>query len=421
MITWIEKPYSTTLRGQKLLFKATSDENTNDGFIWFVQVTNTATSKVTSFWMNESPNYAGLLFDLRPLVDMWNREDSLTMHKTPLTSVFEEPNGSGYVDYSIEISEYWLINGVLTIGDTENGDVALINGYYQPTDGYRPNVNNTIQPYGLGLDGSSSRFWSDRFTDTHIPNQWYSSAKPSIWIPAQLSDYGLMSFPFKTSLNGNLLSIRIQLTKADGTDIMDTITPSQSANTGHFGCFPANLSDSTSICKPSSFPDYRYYAIWGVNYSNNQKSFYYVFYNADYYGQFDCRYDRIRLGWVNSRGGWDYFNFIKKNEVTNQIERKQYKQLLVNDSGTFDKWQRQLTDRKPIVSRTINAISDWIQEGEYVFLRSLMLSTQVHMIATDGTFIPVSIADNQFVEKKERNGKLYNVSINIKYSQDYWV
>jgi hypothetical protein len=73
------------------------------------------------------------------------------------------------------------------------------------------------------------------------------------------------------------------------------------------------------------------------------------------------------------------------------------------------------------VNRTINAISDWIQEGEYVFLRSLMASTQVHMIAEDGTFIPVSISDNQFVEKKERNGKLYNVSINIKYSQDYWV
>jgi hypothetical protein len=421
MITWIDKPYSLTLRGQKLLFKATSDENTNDGFIWFVEVNNTATGKQTSFLLQESPNYAGLLFDLRPLVELWNREDSLTMHKTLVTSTFDEPNGYGNCQYNIDITEYWLVDGVLTEGATDDASVIVTNGYYQPQDGYKPNVNNTTQPFGLGLASSSSRVWSDRFPNTHIPYQWYNPSKPSIWIPTKLSDYGLMSVPFKTSLDYNLVLLKIELTKSNGSIISDTITPSSSASIIHIGCFPANLSDSSITCKPDLYPDYLYYTITAKTSGGSSRSYDYNFYNAEYYGQFDCRYDRIRLAWVNSRGGWDYFNFIKKNEVTNQIERKQYKQLLVNDSGTFDKWQRQLTDRRPIVNRTINAISDWIQEGEYVFLRSLMVSTQVHMIAEDGTFIPVSISDNQFVEKKERNGKLYNVSINIKYSQDYWV
>lgn len=421
MITWIDTPYELTLRGQKLLFKATSDENTNDGFIWYIQVTNSGTGKQTSFWVQESPNFAGLLFDLRPLVELWNREDSLTMHKTPLDATFDETNGNGNCGYTIDIFEYWLVDGVLTEGATETASVRIVNGYYQPQDGYKPNVNSSTS-VGLGLVGSTSRLWSDRFTDTHIPNQWYGSlGRPTIWIPVLLSDYGLMSVPFNTWLNGNLLLLKLELVKANGSIITDTIYPSSSEEIIHIGCYPSNLNDAATSVNPYSYPDYRYYTLTSYSSPTNQNSLTYAFYNAEYYGQYDCKYDRIRLGWVNSRGGWDYFNFIKKNEVTNQIERKQYKQLLVNDSGTFDKWQRQLTDRKPIVNRTINAISDWIQEGEYVFLRSLMLSTQVHMIATDGKFIPVSIADNQFVEKKERNGKLYNVSINIKYSQDYWV
>ena len=421
MITIIDKPYSFTLRGQKLLFKATSDENTNDGFIWKVEVLNLSTSKTSSFWMNESPNYAGLLFDLRPVVELWNQEDDIQMHTTKVTGTYGEVYGNGVIEYQVFLYEYWLVNGVLTEGDSYDTDVTLLNGYYQPQDGYKPNVNSTNTTIGLSLSGSTNRVWSDRFPDTHIPPQWYNPSKPTIWIPTMLSDYGLMHIPLKTGLNGNAYSVVITLYKSNGSQITDTIIPSSVNNTTHIGCYPANLSNSIINCQPSAYPDYFYYTMEWKSVTSQARSLTYAFYNAEYYGQFDCKYDRIRLGWVNSRGGWDYFNFIKKNEVTNQIERKQYKQVLVNDSGTFDKWQRQLTDRMPMVTRTINAISDWIQEGEYVFLRSLMLSRQVHMIATDGTFIPVSITDTNFLEKKERNGKLYNISVNIKYSQDYWV
>jgi hypothetical protein len=151
----------------------------------------------------------------------------------------------------------------------------------------------------------------------------------------------------------------------------------------------------------------------------------YCFYNAQLYGQSDCRFEYVRLAWVNSRSGWDYFNFIKKNEITNEIERKQYKQLLLNNFGTFDNWQRQLTDRETMNTQTLTITSDWIQENEFVFLRSLLLSNQVDMLDTTGSKslgyrTPVSIVDTSFTEKKERNGKLYNVTLKLKYSQDYW-
>jgi hypothetical protein len=148
---------------------------------------------------------------------------------------------------------------------------------------------------------------------------------------------------------------------------------------------------------------------------------YYYFYNAELYGQYDCRYNYVRLGWVNSRGGWDYFNFIKKNEITNNIDRKQYKRVLYNGTNTiFSRFDRQLFDRQNLVTQTLSIVSDWVQENEFVFLRSLLASNQVHLINNDGTHVPVSMDESSFLERKERNGKLYNVSLKVTYSQDYW-
>jgi len=44
----------------------------------------------------------------------------------------------------------------------------------------------------------------------------------------------------------------------------------------------------------------------------------------------------------------------------------------------------------------------------------------VHIVQDDGTFLPASIEDTSFLERRERNGKLYNLQLRVKYSQDYW-
>jgi hypothetical protein len=189
-----------------------------------------------------------------------------------------------------------------------------------------------------------------------------------------------------------------------------------------------NLNDSnlSSFVQPSSNPNWTHYRVTFTLAGNlGNRSIMYYFYDQEKTGQYDCRYDYVRLAWVNSRSGWDYFNFIKKNEVSNEFERKQYKKILMNSEGTFDNWQRQLTDRQTIVTQTLTITSDWIQEKEFVFLRNLFASNQVEMLETInekslGYRKPVSIMDTSFVEKKERNGKLYNITIKIKYSQDYW-
>jgi hypothetical protein len=160
------------------------------------------------------------------------------------------------------------------------------------------------------------------------------------------------------------------------------------------------------------------------NAANGQVSESYVFYNAKAYGQSDCHWDNIRLGRVNSRGGWDYFNFIKKSETTDEIQRKQYRQVLFNGNPTmFSTNVRGKTDRRSLVEQVITATSDYISEGEFTLLRSLMVSNQVTWLSSDQgkpLEIPVNIDDTSYVERKLRDGKLYNVTIKFRIANEYW-
>jgi hypothetical protein len=124
---------------------------------------------------------------------------------------------------------------------------------------------------------------------------------------------------------------------------------------------------------------------------------------------------------VNSRGGYDYFNFIKKNEYQNKIERKSFvRNIFTGTPDIFYSNARQKIDRNNFVDRSLSVISDWVQEEEYVFLRSLLASNQVSIIQDDGSSIPVSIEDTQFIERRARDGKLVNLSLTLNIGYDYW-
>lgn len=428
----VDQPYQWTLRGQRLLYRISSTNVTQDGFKYGVSVTDIATGKVYTFFVDRSPSTNDLLFDLAPVVKMFNDESTPDMHTTPADNPWDEPLGGSWKSFTIQFQEWWLVGGVLTENKPAlNLGIYILNGYYQPFNGYKPSVDGAGNTQ-LALTSNSSRTWSDRFSDTHTwfnPPFSITSGSNRTWIPAMNSDYGLMYVPLKTTLAGNAGAMKIVMyTTTAGAPAIHEIALTGTEVLG-CGVYPMNINDAGSFpnsVKPAMNPNWVYYAIiFSANIGGLPRSIVYNFYNAEKYGQYDCRYDYVRLAWVNSRSGWDYANFIKKNEVSNEFERKQYKKLLMNDVGTFNNWQRQLTDRQTIVTQMLTITSDWIQENEFVFLRNLFASNQVEIIDTTsskalGYRKPVSIIDTSFVEKKERNGKLYNITIKLKYSQDYW-
>lgn len=432
----IDYPYTWTLRGQKLIFRISSDQFNQEGFRYGVKVTNMTTNKEYEFLVDTSPSTTDLIFDLSSVIKMYNDDSTIDMHKTPTQSAWEEPQGGSWNTYRIDFSEWWLVGGVMTQDEETiiQFDQNVLNGYYQPSDGYKPDPNGVNFDTALTMESVEYRPFSDRVYDTHA---WYNNQSGIAYddidktmIPVYNTDYGVLFVPCQSVFSQGIRSVLIKM--YNGSTLLGTHTQfiSNTLQIMGIGVYPMNLNDSNlpRVVTPEFHAVWTHYTIDFINQTaTNKGCLKHIFYNAELFGQLDCRYDRVRLAWVNSRSGWDYFNFIKKSEKNNDFERKQYKRLLSKYDGTFDSWQRQLTDRQNIVMQTLTITSDWLQENEFLFLRSLFASNQVEMIDTTGIAsgtlgnrTPVSIVDTSYLERRERNGKKYNLTIKIKYSQDYW-
>ena len=423
-ITINDQPYPWAVRGQKLMIIATSDETAQPGFRYGVEVLLNGTPY--TFYVAAAPD-TRLYFDVQSLVNDMRNSEPLNYHLSTDNTITDLSK----ITMDFTLSEYWIVNGILTQAEgseVQGEESIIINGYYQVKDGYKPSPESGNSAVKYSLTNTTSYAMSDRIVGT---NNWpmiytFGSNNNNVMIPVFESDYGVLCIPGNnTYLSNNAAdNILIQILSSAG------VPTSQSISLNNYDIealpvYPANLNDWTGLTvKPSLFPNWRYYQVVVRNSTNGQVSDSYIFYNAKAYGQSDCHWDNIRLGWVNSRGGWDYFNFIKKSETTNEIQRKQYRQVLFNGSpSVFSSNDRGKTDRRNIVEQVITATSDYISEGEFTLLRSLMVSNQVTWLSTDQgkpIEIPVNMDETSYVEKRTVDGKLYNVTIKFRMANEYW-
>ena len=423
-ITINDQPYLWALRGQKLMIVAISDEVGNTGFKYGVQVI--LNGLPYQFYLSPAPDDR-LYFDMNPLLDTMRNSEPQNFHfATDNTQV----DTSG-MTLTFTLTEWWIVAGVLqeNAGSAINGDSALaVNGYFQVIDGYKPNVQTGGAAVKQALTNTSSRAMSDRTVNTspfYLSQSWsLGVATNSIWIPVLEQDYGVLSIPGNdTYLTNNVVDrYTVTIFSSTGVPTQETIMLN-GYDIENLPVYPANLNDWTGLTvKPSLFPNWRCYLVAVLNGATG-KSESYIFYNTHDYGQADCNFDNIRLGWVNSRGGWDYFNFTKKSEITNEIERKAFRKVLFNGTTQiFTANDRTLTQRQNLVQQVLTVTSDYITEGEFVLLRSLLASNQVTWLTEyDSKFIeiPVNIDDTSYVEKRTSDGKLYNVTLKVRMSNQY--
>ncbi len=251
-LTINEQPYTWTPRGQKLIYNLTSDNSGNVGFRFGIEVTDTASGKVYFFYLQPSPD-GSVYFDLSPLVNLHNNEISAIHNTTAAT--YTEPIGNAWNVYDLVFSEWWMVNGVLTEneGITETAQTAVFNAYYQPTDGFRPNVfgssNFNIR---FSLNNANAYAMSDRKTNTHVwplaESMGITLTAGQVFIPTYDSDIGLLMVP---GINTYLASTtadryRVTLVSATGStssvDVLFAGDPLEG-----IPCGPQNLKNSLVI------------------------------------------------------------------------------------------------------------------------------------------------------------------------------
>lgn len=425
-ITIEDQPYSWSARGQKLMIVASSTETANDGFQYGVTVTNNTTGQVFDFYISPAIDDR-LYFDLQSLIQLRNREAQGDALHNLATATLDDTACWNNITFSI--AEWWIVAGVLTEaeGSSVNSESAIyVNAYYQPTDGYKPNPETGAQAVKFSLTSATSLAMSDRQVTTKYPpvfGQW-GIAPGKIAIAVREQDYGLLYVPGTANyLSNNLAnSCSITLVGSTGLPITASITMNDYEVEG-LPVFPANLNARVGFAaKPSSYPNWRYYRVRILSASSANVSLDYIFWNECVYGtQCECNWPNVRLAWVGSRGGYEYFNFKKKSEYTTEIDRKTYKRPLFNSTPTiFYPNDRGLNQRTNLAQRVLTVTSDYITQDEFIYLRGLLVSNQVHLLNDDGTYIAANIDDTSYVEKRTYDGKLYNLTLKVRIANEYW-
>jgi hypothetical protein len=405
-ITIDDQPYEYTPIGQRLMIVASSDNVANTGFRY---VFDFGAAQV-----NVQPNAQGKgILDLAPIFRESLQHDAGAINEgmnVEYTSV---------VQISCTIKEGWLVDGVFEVSGSGMADIDDVYAFlaeYQVADGYKPNPNTRY-----ATNGTNKYLLSERTTDTHkwieAPARGLSS--DYVYIPTRLADFGQL---YSISNNGLLFdndATDLFVSTYDNSDTLIEATNyslfTDLNSVSRLGAYPQNL-----IIDGADFTNVKYYTIQaGASIappvympSSNVYCFYLV---PD-----DCRFDNVRLGWTNAVGGVDYFNFTKKSELSFSYDRKQYQKVIgTYNEATFgfNTWDRGTTDRYVNTTKGLQINSDWISVGEFNLLQTLCRSNDVFIIGDDATMTPVIVDTQNFVIKDERYSKLYNVTLNLKYSQ----
>jgi hypothetical protein len=422
-ITIHQQPYIFTALKQKLIVVATSSNIGQPGFRYVITVSNGTTTN--TFYVQPNINGA-LVFDLNPVVaqamDLGvNSTDSVPSLFASIT-VQDADTSRNVLGISTIIQEGYEVLGVFTVQATEytlDGS-ALINAAFQISDGFNPNPATHF-----ALTSGTSYIMSDLVRSTYAMDDvltQYSLGANTIGITAFADDYGVLTIPADngTNLTGNAINnVQIVQFNAAGTPIQtDTLSCVIAAGTiNHLPLLPGNIEDIFGLQST-----WHHYIINFRKSGGTAAARSIAVFKADD----ECRFEKIRLGWTNSRGGWDYFNFTKRSEESYSVERKRYRKVVGNygtaDETTafdFNTYDRGLTERSPFVEKMMRIRTDFLTEGQFEYLKNLIYSESVYMIGADGSATPVVIESNNYVAIKTRSYAKTDLELTLKFSNDY--
>lgn len=429
-ITITDQPTNFAKVGQKLMIVATSTNVAQPNFRYVVRLYNIQLSELMTE-MIVPPNPANrLMFDCSQVLqhevalNVYNPASERNYINSTFVSV-ETDKYNCIIITDIKLYEAYDVGGVFTINEASETVLDtkhVINAAYTVADGYKPDPN-LVYSY----TSTTSLLMGSRKPNTHYPNN-LNNVTPSsqrVFIPVRRSelDWGTLAAIVQDDVTTvltttDLPTLRMTLYESDGTPNIATYAGFVNMDINFLGVYPANLNAHGELLRPADFPNWRYYDIAMYDSTNTtRKSALYTFYPVDD----DCTYDNVRLAWWDDVvGGFDFFNFQRKNEITMEVERKRVKPVVgTYDAATFsfNTFDAEIKEGMIDAVDYLEVTSGWIQEGEFELLKHLVKSKMVYIVNDNGTLTPVVMETNSFLVNKERNAKLKSVSFRLRIAQ----
>ena len=424
-ITIHQQPYQYTALKQKLMVVATSTNIGQPGFRYVVEVSVNG-GAVNTFYVQ--PNLSGaLVFDLYPVVyskmDLGVNTSDVAYSLFGSYTVQDDDNARNIMSVATNIYEGYEVLGIFEKqgrASPLSGAASLINASFQISDGFNPDPSTHF-----ALSSGTSYIMSDLVRSTYALDDLlskYSLGANTIGITSFADDYGVLTIPADdgASLTGNdIYDVQIVQFNAAGSPVQTDVLACTIAEgwINHLPLLPANINEIFVLD-----------AAWNHYLINFRKSgglaaarSIAVFKAAD-----ECRFEKIRLGWTNSRGGWDYFNFTKRSEESYSVERKRYRKVVGNygtadnrEAFGFNTYDRGLTERNPFVEKMLRVRTDFLTEGQFEYLKNLIYSESVYIINADGSATPVVIDSNNYTAIKSKSYVKNDLELMLKFSNDY--
>ena len=417
-----------------------------------------------------SGDKATAIFDMRDIINS-QLEDTIADAKEPTKSI--HTLGKNNEDYIFSENNNQIVQ-VYVKGTVEYASLAINS----PEEKATPNHDDTRFYIAASLPLEDGR-GTDNFQTNSFENYTSSSADEFMLTDtakqrsiASLSgskqfvnylrsdDYHTIGFlNDKTNFGSECKYFEIVYYSADGSKIGEKMyiknelatggaDPSDDTATGidnknarrliYFGCGPKNLEEAEDVpaqqeggspsdgaARPSNFSGYDYYSIRGSEAADDDTGYtttpyYFILEDGN------CKGFKVRrLGWRNSKGCYDYFNFKMKSTQTLEVARNEYETMLGNfnsDMYSYNNFARGKRTRQTtaILKETIN--TDWLNEDQVELMESLLMSTNVNIIENADTnfTVPVMITDKSIVRKTTANDKLkIQYTFKIEYANAY--
>lgn len=288
---------------------------------------------------------------------------------------------------------------------------------------------------------------NEQFDDVRHKNQ-LSSAILNGYINYvnSLTDYHTIGFVNKDSWGSDSYKLEIKYYNSSGSTLSTTLITNETTTGGEApntanqdneylifaGVGTGNLESQTinTDAQPSDSANngWSFYSVRLKNATTSYMSVPYYFVK-DFNANENCKgVDIVRLGWVNSLGAWDYFNFNAGQTQRVENNTMRYGEILgtssldSDNSYNYYNWQGGTKTYMTNTKLKTSLSTQYITEQESQFLESLFRSNNV-MIIQSGSVVPVSqsvvISNKSFIKKEQAKDKLQiQHTFEIEYSNN---
>jgi len=368
------------------------------------------------------------------------------------TNIYQQTNGDAQLRYEIEIGESYAASATTA---------PVIYPNLASTDGFLWLAS--IPPYNNYADSTTAQFnnrvSSDELLSDRVENLVsdcapFSSLSPYNQIIERVNSKSWRTLEVTNddgALNSNAwTNIVYEAVKTDGTVLTHSFPVTQTtgftfpqSKINIIPCGPANIEYLDNHIPVADQPNtlgslLDYYSIYVTDAGGAKKSKVYNFvwdYNCCG-GVYRGKFQTATIMWLNTRGGYDYFDFNMRANVKINVSKKKYRKVKGNYANTgastdftYQSQERGLTDSQNYETREWSLSSDWVFESDYWSLSSLFSSSSVFLLTTiqaglrgarftEEVSIPVNVKDSNFSVIQTNGKKPQTLKLNVMESNN---